>query len=129
VHARHGLAQPAAVFGLRAARPQAVEKADDCRRPAAELAQRAAVAPGDRHRTVDAVAREVLHQADEVGQVLGPDPLFVERQDVAADGGAQQIIGVLDPFGDALERGYPAQVVLIQERREVFVGDFGIDGH
>ena len=38
----------------------------------------------DRLRTGDPAARQVLHQAEEERQVLGRDPLLVERQDVVA---------------------------------------------
>ncbi len=71
----------------------------------------------------------MVHEAEEIGQVLRAHPLLVEGHDVAALGGAQQVVGVLDPFGDALEGGHLAQVVVLQEGLQLLVGNLGVDGH
>ena len=41
----------------------------------------------------------------------------------------QQEVGILDPFGDALESARLAQVEIGQQGLELFVGDVGVDGH
>ena len=45
----------------------------------------------------------MLHQREEVGQVLAGDALLVEREDVRATLGVDEVVGVLDALGDALE--------------------------
>src|SRR3546814_7982322 len=93
-----------AVLGSDAPRPHARQEWHDRRRPAAQPAQRLAVAAVDRGRAGDALRREMLHQAQEIRQVLRRDALFVERQDEVAPDGLQQEVGVLHPLGDALAR-------------------------
>ena len=44
-------------------------------------------------------------------------------------GGAQQEVGILDPFGDALERSHFADVVKRQKGAQRIVRDFGVDSH
>ena len=72
---------------------------------------------------------QMLHQPEEPGQLRRVYPLLVQRQDVVARGGAQRVVGVLHPLGDAAERDHGAQVVFRQERRQGVVGDLGIDRH
>ena len=69
----------------------------------AQRAHRVAVAAMDRLRAVDAARREMIHQAEEERQVLGVDALLVEREEVLAARRGQQVVGVLDTLGDALE--------------------------
>ena len=71
----------------------------------------------------------MLHQTDEERQILGFHPFLVEGEDVLAGGGAQQEVGILDPFGDALERGHLADVVKRQKGAQRIVRDFGVDSH
>ena len=71
----------------------------------------------------------MLDQPEEEGQVPGIDPLLVERKDVGAALGQQQVVGVLDPLGDALAGDGRADIVLRDERGKLVVGDFGVDGH
>ena len=111
VHARQRFADLAAVDGLRPSQPDAVEKGDDRRGAAAQAAERLAVLRPDRLRAGDAARGEMLHQADEERQVALLHPLFVEREDELAGVGVQQVVGVLDPFGDALEGADAAEVV------------------
>src|SRR3546814_10800387 len=84
-----------AVLGSDAPRPHARQEWHDRRRPAAQPAQRLAVAAVDRGRAGNALRRQMLHQAQEIRQVLRRDALFVERQDEVAPDGLQQEVGVL----------------------------------
>ena len=111
VHARQRFADLAAMDRLRPAQPDAVEKGDDRRGAAAQAAERLAVLRPDRLRAGDAARREMLHQADEERQVALLHPLFVEGENELAGVGVQQVVGVLDPFGDALEGADAAEVV------------------
>ena len=56
-----------------------------------------------RQRAGDAAAGKMLHEAEEERQVGGRHALLVERQYVLALLGDEEIIGVLDPLGDALQ--------------------------
>jgi hypothetical protein len=71
----------------------------------------------------------MVHQAEEEGQVRRIDALFVERDEVGPLGGGQQVVGVLDSFGDALEGFGFADVVLGEKGFQLGVADFGIDRH
>ena len=71
----------------------------------------------------------MLHQREEIGQVLSRHTLLVEGEDVAARFGLNEIVGVLYAFGDALARSQGADVVARDEGLKLFVGDLGIDGH
>ena len=129
VHLGHGVAQFLAVRRQNAARPEPVQEGDDNRRPAAELAQGLSVAALQRRRAADAASGEVVQESEEIGQVLRTHALLVEGHDVAALGGAQQVVGVLHPFGDAFEGGHLAKVVVLQEGLQILVENFGVDGH
>ena len=95
----------------------------------AELAEHCAIPAMNRNRAGHAAVRQMLYQPEEERQVPGIDPLLVEREDVGAALGQQQIVGVLDPLGDALAGERRADVVLRDERGKLVVGDFGVDGH
>ena len=97
-------------------------------RPATVL-QRFPAAVLDGQRAAYAARGEMLHQAEEEGQVAGRDALLVERQDEGAGFRPQQEVGVLDALGDALEGGERAEIVGFEENVEVAVGDVGIDRH
>jgi hypothetical protein len=75
------------------------------------------------------VLREVLHQAEEPGQIVRIDALFVERQDEVAGRGAEGVVRVFDALGDAAEGDHGADVVAGQEGGQGVVGDLGVDGH
>src|SRR5690606_39734197 len=49
-----------------------------------ELFKRARLAVLDRQRAGDPARGEMLHQREEIREVLRPDPLLVEREDVGA---------------------------------------------
>ena len=123
------LAERGAMLDARPPHPQAFEEGDERRRPTGKLFQRVAVAVADGEGAGDAARREMLHQRQEVRQVFRANALLVQRQDVAAALGVDQIVGVLHALGDALERGQRADGVACDEGFQLFVGDVGIDGH
>jgi hypothetical protein len=71
----------------------------------------------------------MLHQREEERQIGRLDAALVEREDVTARLGAQQIVGVLDPLGDALARAHLADRVLGDEGAQLVIGNVGIDRH
>ncbi len=114
---------------LNAARPHSGEEGHQCRRAAAQLAQSDAVPGLDRCRTGDTLCREMLHQSDEKRQILGRNPLFIERQNEIAALGGDEKIRVLDALGDAFARQHLANVVKRDKGSELVIGNIGINGH
>ena len=53
----------------------------------------------------------MFHQTDKERQVLGFYPFLVEGEDMLATRGAQQEVGILDPFGYALKRSHFPDIV------------------
>jgi len=72
---------------------------------------------------------QMFHQAEKERQVRLVHALLVEREDEGAFLRAQQIVGVFDALGDALQREHGAEIVGGQKLRQILVRDFGIDGH
>ena len=108
---------------------QPVQERRDGGRPAGQLAHGVAVAAVDRLRAVDAARRQMIHQAEEERQVLRIDALLVERQEVLPAIRRQQVVGVLDAFGNALQRVGAANVVFGEECLELGIADVGVDRH
>ena len=129
VHLGQCLAQKLAVFGQDTARPQPVEEGYDGGGPATESAQGFAVAPMHGRRTMDATAGQMIHEAQEIGQVVRAHPFFIEREDVAACPRAQKVVGILHALGDAVEGCHLAQVVIAEEGLQILVRYLGVDGH
>jgi hypothetical protein len=77
VHGGKRTAESSAVKRLRTAHPQPLQERSDHRRPAGDAAERLAVAAPDRQRAVDAAPGEMLHQAEEKGQVAFGHALLV----------------------------------------------------
>jgi hypothetical protein len=71
----------------------------------------------------------MTHQAEKERQVVDGDALFIERQEKRSGGGVQQIVGVLDAFGDALVGQHLADFVGFQKIRKLLGGDVGVDRH
>ena len=71
----------------------------------------------------------MLDQAEKEGQVVRVHPLLVEREDEGALRGADQVVRVLDAFGDALGGEELADAVARHEGGHLVIGHFGIDGH
>ena len=88
--------------GVRPPHPHAVEERHDRGRPAAQPAERFAVAVLHRLRAGDAARVQVLHQRQEKRHVAGRHALLVEREDVMAAPGMDQEVRVLDALGDTL---------------------------
>ena len=78
---------------------------------------------------MNAALGQMFHQADEEGQVLGMNALFVQGQDEGAPVGLEVEVGVLDALGDALEGQRLADIVLLQQPLQILETDFRIDGH
>ena len=80
----------------------------------------------------DAARRQVLHQAQVVGQ-FGRLEALEQRQHVAAVPGApfgvDEPVAVLDAAADALEARQPAQIQSGHERADIVLRDGGVDGH
>src|ERR1051325_4719213 len=77
---------------------------------------------GDGRRARDAVAREVRHEVEVEGQLFGRQPLE-QRQDVAALGGGDEIVGVLDAGLDRLARHQLPDRVGAEPCGQLGVGD------
>ena len=71
----------------------------------------------------------MLHQADEEGQVVRIDALFIEGEDEAPALAMQQEIGVFDAFGYALEGQDGAEIVSAEKGEQRLVRDIGINSH
>src|SRR5262245_10996630 len=84
MQASRRFAEQLALAGRGAARPQAVEEAEDRRRPPRELAECRARTLMDRGRADDALGSKVVHKAEEEGKIGARHALLVERQDEAA---------------------------------------------
>jgi hypothetical protein len=115
--------------GLHTAGPDAGEKRGDGGVAPAKHAQGLAIGAGDGEGAVEAVCGQMLHEAEEPGQVGGVDAFFVEGEDKIALSGAEGEIAILDAFGDASEGYQGADWVFRKEGGKVFVGYFGVDGH
>ncbi len=116
MHARQRFADRAAVADVGPAYPDAVEKGNDRRGTAGERSQRFPGTVSNRLRARHAALGQMLHQADEEGQVGGAHTLLVERQNELTAGRAQKKIGILDALGYALERHNLAEIVKTKKR-------------
>jgi hypothetical protein len=123
------LADGGALARVRLPDPHAVEKGDDGGGAPREDAQRPTLPVLDRLRAGDALDGKMLEQAEEEGQLRLVHPLLIEGEDVEAPLRVQEVIGVFDALGDALERQHAADVVAGDESVEFFFAHFGIDGH
>src|SRR5262245_14793014 len=129
MHARHGLADGGAMHHLWAADPDALKKCDQGGRPAGKPPQALTLGIANRRRAADPGVGEVLHQAEEKRQILGGHPLFVEGKEKGTRFGVEQVVGVLNTLGDALEGKQRANLVAGDEPGELLVGDFSVDSH
>ena len=96
------VAERVAMLDIGPPHPQAFEERDERSGPSGEFLERAARAVLDRQRAGDAARDEMLHQREEIRQVLAPHPLLVKRENVASALGVDEIVRVLDALGDAL---------------------------
>src|SRR5258708_15493211 len=99
------------------------------RGPAGQRANRVAVATVDRLGAIYTARGEMIHEAEKERQVLRIDSLLIERQEVLSAVRGQQVVGILDAFGNALEGVGLADVVFGEEGFEFGVADFGVDRH
>ena len=108
VQLRQRLAHRRTVAGLRPPDPDPLQESDDGGRPPGQRAQHLALRIVHRRRAGQAGAGQMLHQAEEEGELLGNDALFVEREEMGPLLGMQEVVGVLHAFGDALVGQEPA---------------------
>jgi hypothetical protein len=82
----------------------------------------------DRRGAGNAVPREVRHEVQVEGQ-LGRGEALEQRQDKAPVRGGDEVVGVLDPGGDALQLDERADRVALQPGRQLFGSDAREDRH
>src|SRR6516162_3193376 len=104
-------------------RPYARQERGDRGVSTAELAQRLAVSPAHRLWADDPAPRQVLHQAEEPGQVGRIHALLIKREDEVPRRGAERKIAVLHPFGDAAKSDHAADVVVGEKGGDRLVSD------
>src|SRR5579871_4235776 len=129
MHPGQYVADGRAVRDTRPARPDAFDEVDDRGRPASERAKTLAALRHDRLRTGNAASRQMRHQPKEERQVAKCDALLVQGQKERALLRVHEKVRILDALGDALVGEQVADVVTLQERRELFSGDVGVDRH
>ncbi len=115
------LTQWTAMRHMYAARPDAWQKGGNGSVPAAQHTQRLAVSAGHRQRAIQPLRGQMLHQAQEPGQVVRIHALFVQRQNEIAVRRAQREVAVLHALRDAAKRHQIADPVLRQESAQVFI--------
>src|SRR5271168_1095924 len=71
----------------------------------------------------------MFHEADEERQILRFHPLLVKGEDILTANRPHQEVGILDPFGDALERNHLADLIKCEKGAQRVVRDFGVDSH
>jgi hypothetical protein len=71
----------------------------------------------------------MLHQAQEKRQVRLGNTFFIEGEDIIAGRGVEQIVGVLDAFGDALAGQYGAKIIFRDKPLQILIANFSIDRH
>ncbi|MNV04846.1 hypothetical protein D3C71_951550 [compost metagenome] len=127
MHAGQRLADFPAMFRLRLSQPHAFKKGNQRRRPARQFSQQFAILARQRQGAGQALGCQMLHEAEEEGQIVFLHALFIKRQDQRVLGGMQQEIGVFDALGNALVRGEAADVVLREEIPQIIFGDISIN--
>src|SRR5205085_10864632 len=72
---------------------------------------------------------EMFQETEEKWQIVHADALFVQREDEGPTIRLEKKIGILDPFGYALEASGRAEVIGSQHPTELVETDISIDGH
>ena len=72
---------------------------------------------------------QMIEQREEERQVARIHALLIERQDEASALGLDQIIAVLDPFGDPLGRAQRAQTIGCEEHGHLLGRNMRVDCH
>src|SRR3954469_4303090 len=90
---------------------ETVEEIDDGGGPPGQASERGALPVAHRLRTGQAAPREVLHKAEKKRQVALAHALLAKRENEGAAARVQEVVGVLDAFGDAFARQHRADVV------------------
>src|ERR1700730_17525891 len=71
----------------------------------------------------------MLHEPKEKRQVSFVDPLFIEREDEITSIGVQNIIGILNPFGNSFQGQHVAKIIVAKKAGKIRLVDFGINSH
>src|SRR5262249_13634502 len=87
-----GLAHRPAMTRARSPDPQPIEKCDDRRRTARDLAEHTSLFVFHRLRTGETPSRKMLHQTEEEREVFFSDTFLVERENEISGAGVHQEI-------------------------------------
>jgi len=71
----------------------------------------------------------MLHESEEERQVSLINPLFIERQDEVAGIDVQDIIGILNPFGNSFQGQNVAKIIIGKKAGKLRFIDFGVNSH
>ncbi len=118
MHPRETFPQTTALGGSRLFRRESIKERHDHRGPSLERAERFAVFREDGLRAGEALARQMLFQANEIGQVIRIHPFFEQGKNEPARRGFEIVVRILDAFGNALERQGIAEIVFVEKRRQ-----------
>ena len=129
MEAAEGLAEGAALVSVGAAGAHALQECADDRRLALHGAERVSVLCGHGQRGREAFCGKMAHHPHEEGKVLPLRALLEHGEDEAALGRLKQEVGILDAFGNALERQRRPEIVLVEQGGQRDVVDVGVDGH
>ena len=69
-------------------------------------------------RAGEALGREMLFQADEIGQIVRIHPFLEQGENETAGRGFEIIVRILHALGNALERQGLAEIVFVEKRRQ-----------
>ena len=134
VEVRQHRANAARLCGRRAGGRDPRQELDQRRRLALDHPPRcaAAVMHGARHGA--ALARQMIQQTKEIGQIGIVDPPLVKRQDEARPracraGRLDQPVGIGDALGDALGRDQLAHVIFADQPGEILRAQMGVNRH
>ncbi|QTK79384.1 hypothetical protein AT6N2_C1678 [Agrobacterium tumefaciens] len=127
MHGGQRLADFAAVFRFRFSQPHAFEEGNKRGGAARQLSQQRAILARQRQGAGQALGGQMLHEAEEEGQVIFLHPLFIKGQDQRIPGGVQQKIGVFYTLRNTLIRGEVADVILREETPQIIFGDVSIN--
>ena len=128
VHARQQMAQLGAMVQVGRQLVVSGQAGDQRRGLAGHLVQHLAISVGARLGHRQTAAGQVLHQAQVERQLLGAQALE-QRQHPLASGGGDEVIGVFDARGDALELQQAAAAQAFGQSANLGGQNFGEHGH
>ena len=129
MHMRQRSAEIGAFRPIWKPAPGAVKKGEYGTGAPGKLLQDGAVTRRHGERTVKARIGKHFHDFDEEGKVRALNALFIQGQNVMRPVGAQQIVGVLDAFGDSGKTQNRSKIIGRQEFGERRIIDIGVNRH